>query len=490
MRIAIAGLAHEALTFCPEPARLSDFELWEGNDIFDFPGVAGLDRELDIELVPVLIGQTRSPGGCVDVSTFRMLRDRIVDGLAGAGELDGICLVLHGACLIEGVTSGEAELVREIRRRMGTTVRIAARFDLHAILSDEFVRSVDIWTGYRTAPHRDIPDTFRRAMRLLVRSLRSGSRPCAAFVRLPLLLPGEQATTDVEPMRSLQAMSRAVEQQPGMLTCEMLVGFGWADAAHSGSSVSVIAEDGQHLPSAVRAADELARAMWSRRAEFIIPWEVAPTIDEAIDRGLAATESSVFATDSGDNPTAGTPGDTPAFLARLIDRQVPDAVFAAIPDADVYRQCVAAGVGGTVTVDLGGKIDTAHGAPVRVTGTVEHIHLADPSARDVGVVTLRVGGVRIIVSELRKMFITVGDFRLAGVNPLDHKLVVVKLGYLFPELRAIAPREILTLSPGYADMDLTRLPFRHVTRPIYPLDPDVDWEPVVVTSEPYAAAGA
>jgi microcystin degradation protein MlrC len=92
-----------------------------------------------------------------------------------------------------------------------------------------------------------------------------------------------------------------------------------------------------------------------------------------------------------------------------------------------------------------------------------------------------VGGVRIIISELRKMFARLDDFRRAGVDPLEHKLVVVKLGYLFPELRAIAPREILTLSPGYADMDLTRLPFRHVHRPIFPLDPDVDWTPMAWT---------
>src|SRR2546421_5368329 len=50
---------------------------------------------------------------------------------------------------------------------------------------------------------------------------------------------------------------------------------------------------------------------------------------------------------------------------------------------------------------------------------------------------------------IRKLLVIVRParrFRVAGLNPLEHKLVVVKLGYLFPELRAIAPREILTLS--------------------------------------------
>jgi len=483
VRIAIAGLAHEALTFFPEPTRMADFDLWEGDEILGFPGVEGLAAELDIELVSVLIAQTRSPGGCVEQATYRALRDRIVEGIVEAGGLDGICLVLHGALLVDDVTSGETDLVRAIRRQVGPDVRIAARLDLHAILTDEFVRTVDVWTGYRTAPHRDIPDTLRRAMTLLARTLRSGSRPQAAFVRLPLLLTGESATTDVEPMRSLLESSTAVGQQPGILTSEVLVGFGWSDAPHSGSSVSVIAEDSQHLPSAVHAAEELATAMWGRRAEFTIPWEVAPTIDEAIDRSLAASESTVFATDSGDNPTAGAAGDTPGFLARLIERQVPDAVFAGIPDAEVYQRALDAGVGGTLTVHLGGRIDTQHGDPVQVTAIVEHIHRPQSNTRDVGVVTLRAGGVHIIVSELRKMFIRLEDFHTAGLDPLEHKLVVVKLGYLFPELRAIAPREILTLSPGYADMDLQRLPFKHVNRPIYPLDQVVEWSPIVVTRD-------
>jgi microcystin degradation protein MlrC len=170
-----------------------------------------------------------------------------------------------------------------------------------------------------------------------------------------------------------------------------------------------------------------------------------------------------------------------------VERQVPDAVFAAIPDGEVYRQAVELGVGATLTAHLGGKFDTQHGAPVQVTAIVEHIHRPQPDTHDVGVATLRAGGVHIIVSERRKMFTRLDDFRSAGINPLDHKLVVVKLGYLFPELRAIAPREILTLSPGYADMDLTRLPFRHVGRPIYPLEQDFDWAPTVLTS---AASGA
>jgi microcystin degradation protein MlrC len=55
------------------------------------------------------------------------------------------------------------------------------------------------------------------------------------------------------------------------------------------------------------------------------------------------------------------------------------------------------------------------------------------------------------------------------------QVIVVKLGYLFPELRDTAPYHIMALSPGFGDQRLDRLPYRDLHRPIYPLDPDVHW---------------
>jgi len=77
------------------------------------------------------------------------------------------------------------------------------------------------------------------------------------------------------------------------------------------------------------------------------------------------------------------------------------------------------------------------------------------------------------------------DFQKAGIDPLQHKLVIVKLGYLMAGLRQIAPREILALTPGYADMDFTRLPYKYVTRPIVPLDGEVRWHPIITNVAGY-----
>ena len=490
MRIAFAGITHEGLGSSPIGTRLEDFRVLRGEALLTEEPyeLRRVCEELQVEPVPILAATHISPGGLIDLSAYLQLRDEILDGIRAAAEkgLDGMCLLLHGAMLVEHIWSGEADLVREVRAAVGERVLLSARLDLHANLNEDFANRTDIWTGFRTAPHRDAVETTHRALRLLIGALRSGSRPKPVFVPVPLLLQGEKATTDVEPMRSLEALAREVEQVPGILNAEVLVGFGWADSPHAGSSVSVIAESSAYLPEAARQAKRIAQAMWDRRADFGFDQEVSATVDEALNMALTAPEQSVWLTDSGDNPTAGTPGDSTYFLSRMLARGVKDAVFASIPDEVAWRTCADARVGACVEVELGGKWDHLRTGPLRVRGVVEHLFEGDLAKKISPMATLNVDGVRVIVTCLRKSITRLQDFRDAGIEPLEHKVVVVKLGYLMPELRDVAPREILVLTPGYSDMELERLPYRYVTRPIFPLDRDFAWRPRITNVAGYA----
>jgi microcystin degradation protein MlrC len=450
MRIAFAGITQEGLGASPIRTRLEDFRVVRGEPLLDDAPyqLRQVCERLGVEPVPILAATNISPGGAVESGAYLQLRDELVSGLKAAGTLDGVCLLLHGAMLVEDIWSGEADLVREIRAVVGDEVRLSARLDLHANLSAEFIHHVDVLTGFRTAPHRDAVETTHRALQMLVEVIRSKTRPNAVLVPVPLLLQGEKATTDVEPMRSLEAMAREIEQEPGILNTEVFVGFGWADSPNAGSSVVVIAESREHLARAESHAVRLGQAMWDSRREFGFDQEVAGTVDEALDLALAAQEPSVWLTDSGDNPTAGTPGDSTYFLRRTLERRVTDVVFASIPDESAWRVCATAGVGATVELDLGANWDTLNSGPVHVRGIVDHVFDGDIEKKISPMATLNVDGVR-----------------------------VVKLGYLMPELRDAAPREILVLTPGYSDMQLERLTYQHVTRPIFPLDRDFAWRP-------------
>ncbi len=488
MRVAIAGIVQEALVFSPIKATAADFAVLRGPEILGHLGVDGTLRDLGMEPVPILCATHLSPSGVVDERAYLGWRDEIVAGLRAAGPLDGVCLVLHGAMTVENVWNGETDLVREIRAALGIDVPIVARLDPHANITEEFANKVDTWAAFRTAPHRDAQETLERALHLLARRARLGHRTHPSFVRLPLLLPGERATTPVEPMKSLLALAREIEAQPGILNAEVMIGFGWSDTPHSGSCVAVVAEDDEHLPAARREAKRLAQAMWDRRHDFTYDQEVAPSIDEAIDRALAAPERSVFLSDAGDNVTAGAPGDSTLFLSRLLARRVPDAVVAGLPDPEVVRRCLAGGIGATVSVELAGKLAMPPAGPLPVTGTVEHLYEPPGGSRDAAIATLRVEGVHVLVTSRRATFASAEDIRKGGIDPLEHKIVVVKLGYLLPRLRDAAPREILVTTPGYSDLDFTRLPYRYVNRPIIPLDRDFVWYPRITSVAGYADA--
>ena len=59
-----------------------------------------------------------------------------------------------------------------------------------------------------------------------------------------------------------------------------------------------------------------------------------------------------------------------------------------------------------------------------------------------------------------------------GVVAKDRRVIVVKLGYLEPELKAIANKSILALTDGSSNELFERLEYKKLPRPFYPLDKD------------------
>jgi microcystin degradation protein MlrC len=278
-------------------------------------------------------------------------------------------------------------------------------------------------------------------------------------------------------------MLEEIDAVEGILTSSLLIGCAWTDSPYTSTSVIVTAEKDKSL--AQKCAAHLAKAVWEHREEFKPDVETV-SVDEAISKALSAPESTVFISDSGDNITAGGAGDIPLFVEKLLKAGAPDAVVAGIADAKAVARCAEAGEGAALTVEIGGKLDKINGSPLNVTGKVIHL----PSSGGAGVGTphpsegkqpslavLRVEGVDIVLTSERQAFTTLESFRRAGIDALKRKIVVVKLGYLFPELRDNALRAIMALSPGFTDLRMEILPFQRVRHPIFPLDKDFTWQP-------------
>jgi microcystin degradation protein MlrC len=297
--------------------------------------------------------------------------------------------------------------------------------------------------------------------------LKENIYPTSVLIKPPLLLPGELAVTEVEPAKSLYQMLDEIDAVEGILTSSLLIGCAWTDSPYTSTSVIVTAEKDKQL--AQRWAKRLAHEVWKQREEFKIDVETA-SVDEAISRALKAPESTVFISDSGDNITAGGAGDIPLFAAKLLQAGAPDAVVAGIADPEAVASCVEVGEGASVTVEIGGKLDRTNGRPLNVTGKVIHLAPHPSAEQQPSLAVLRVDGLDIVLTSSRQAFTTLESFHRADIDALKRKIIIVKLGYLFPQLRDHAPRAIMALSPGFTDLRMERLPFQSVQRPIFPLD--------------------
>jgi microcystin degradation protein MlrC len=469
LRIVTGGIHHETNSFTPLPTTYGDFEIDRGLERYadDAGALAPLDT---LDLVTTFVAGAL-PGGLVQRVAYERLKAELLAELAAALLADGVLLDLHGAMEVEGIGDGESDLIQAVRPLVGDELLIAVSLDLHGNISPTLVAQANILTAYRTAPHRDQRSTRRRAIELLAQALRSGQRPVAAMVKLPLILSGEAAVTHVEPARSLYAQLAAFAQTPGLLDASLLIGCAWTDSRYTAVSPIVVAASDAAL--AQQHAAKLAAMVWERRDQFGYMVE-ALDADEAIAQALRSSTRPIYISDSGDNVTAGAPGDSPFLAARLLAAGATDALVAGLVDPAAVRACAAAGVGATVSLRIGATLDPSSGLPLAVEAVVERLE-GLPASHEVATAVVRIAGVRIILTSERRAFTERSAIAAAGVDPQAQQIVVVKLGYLVPDLAAHAARAILALTPGATALRLETLPYRELSRPIYPLDPQTEW---------------
>ncbi|MBE2238591.1 MAG: M81 family metallopeptidase [Caldilineaceae bacterium] len=466
MRIALGGIAIESCTFSPLPSRLDDFTVRRGADFLDrYPFLA--DFAGRAEFVPLLYARAL-PGGSVEPDAYAALKAEYLDLLRANGPWDGVYLDFHGAMHVRGMDDAEGDWVTAVREVVGPACLLAASFDLHGNISEREAATLDMLTAFRTAPHVDYMETRAKALRMLLDCLDQQLRPARVWIPIPVVLPGEKTSTEWAPGDRLYAALTESDGAPGLLDISLLVGYVWADEPRTSATVIATGLDRNVL---AREAQKVAQRYWDARHEFQfgVP---AGTIDECIAWGLDAPESCVFISDSGDNPTAGGAGDTTVALAALIKHGAP-AVVASIADAPAIQTMLAAGVGASVAVELGGKLDPITCQPLAVHGIVRHLARSENTEA-----VLQVGDVHVIVTERRRPYHFVADMQRLGLEPLAHKLVVIKIGYLEPDLKRHAPRALLALTPGAVDQAIERLPFQRVRRPLFPLDPTMAWTPM------------
>jgi microcystin degradation protein MlrC len=415
------------------------------------------------------------PGGAVTREAYESLVNETLDRLKANLPYDGLFFDIHGAMSVVGLDDPEGDFIVRVREVIGYETLISTSMDLHGNVSPRLAENSDLITCYRMAPHEDALDSKKRAVENLLDRLESGKGKPAfkAWIPVPILLPGEKTSTRIEPGKGLYAKIPALAEKEGIIDAAIWMGYPWADEPRNHGVVMVTGDNEKEVKS---AAEYLAKSFWDVRNEFEFVAPVA-TLDESLAMALKSDKKPFMISDMGDNPTAGGAGDVTWTLNELLKRPEfkstngPSVIYASIPGADLVEKAMAAGVGNQVTGMAGAMVDNRFSPPLTLTGTVEAILEGDI---DAGVeVVLKVGSIHVIVTQKRKPYHNESDFTNLGLDPRNTAIVLVKIGYLVPDLYDMRGDWIMALTPGGVDQDLERLGYKRISRPMFPLDKEM-----------------
>ncbi|MGC9346638.1 MAG: M81 family metallopeptidase, partial [Anaerolineae bacterium] len=388
----------------------------------------------------------------------------------------------HGAMMSQQTPDATGEVLARVRALVGPGVPVVGTLDLHANVTARMVREATALIGYHTAPHVDMFETGQQAARVLVGTIEGDMSPTPALVRLPMILPPENSTHNWGPLAEVINRALALEQEGAIIHGGVYPVQPWMDTRDVAASVVVITDD---APDAARDyARDLARLFWARRGDFVT--ELVPP-GEAVRRALARTAGTVVLCDSADATSSGSTGDSTAILGALLKAApLKGTALLNVVDPPVVAQAIEAGIGATITVDVGGKLAPCYFQPVTYEGYVKTISdgtffFKGPGMRGVPhhmgrAVVLYHEGVHLVVMERGVSQWDPQLYRSVGEEPADARIVQVKSPMAFrAAYDGIYDEVIVVDAPGAASPKLASLDWQHLPRPIYPLDRDVQW---------------
>ena len=488
-RFIVGQISHETNSFSPIKTQLSHFTERGYNlgeeVIKQFTGtrtpIGGFiefAKRSGSELISTVTASA-VPSGIVTKEAYLALKKQLLDGIRSAGKIDGVLLALHGAMVTDGIPDTEGDILKSVRDVVGDDVPVVATLDFHANVTDAMVEFADGLFGYNTYPHVDGWER-NEAGEFVARLLKHEIEPVSVVVRPPVAPGVVPARTGWGPAKALMEKAFEYEKEAGVINVSVYGGFVYSDIEEAG--LAFLATTDGDEKKARQIAEDLANMSWELRHEFVTKMLVPP---EAVRYAINAEEGPVVLADVADNTGGGASGDGTEILRALIEQNAQDAVVITIPDKEVVDEAFRVGVGGKFSGLVGGKFDDKHGAPVQVEGVVRllsdgsFIHKGPMSTgvkSSIGkTAVIECGGIEIIVNEKRTQPLDPEVARAVGIDPAQRKIVVVKSAVHYRAAYEPIAAEIIEVDgPGLSSPNLARFNFKHIRRPVFPIDKDFD----------------
>lgn len=446
--------------------------------------VARMDERGDWEPVPLIV-TSGSTGGPVEHGFFTETLDRILALLRAAQPLDGGYICDHGAMTTTEMQDGDGEVYARIREVVGPGVPVVATIDPHANVSERMIESLDVMVSYRTDPHVDQRERGAEVADLL-HELWGGMRLETHAIRLPIVPPNVSLFTAAGPFAELVEMGRE-GMGPGIANVSVMGGFAFSDTSKNGLHIIVTGRGGGAEAKTLCRA--IAAKAWTNRERFVceaIPVEAAT--QRALRTGRDPSLPPTLYADLGDNCGAGGPSNTLWLMEAFHAAGVEDALIAGFCDPRLVAEAAGRGVGASFEARFTGDCWDRENGIFTVPVTVLALH-AGPCVGRYGIVVgrtinpgqmalLQVGGLQVALTERRTQFNDPIFLESLNVDLSSLRGLVVKLRATFRVAydAEFAPEDMLFVdTPGRTSPMLSRLPWKHLPRPVYPLDRDFDW---------------
>jgi microcystin degradation protein MlrC len=278
-------------------------------------------------------------------------------------------------------------------------------------------------------------------------------------------------------------MTRKVSKRKGILAASVFGGFPMADIPSAGLSVVVVADGDQK--AADKARDEILAYCKAEKAEWIYLHE---PLEKAVRRASTMNAHPVILLDHADNVGSGGTSDTMMVIAEVLKQKLEGVAMAAVYDPGAVERMATAGVGATLTLDLGGHSDMPSigeaGKPLRLTGRVRRITDGEWIVRGpmytgskvtAGKTALfETGGMQIIVTSLHHEPWDAGIFTHIGIDPAHCRYIMLKSRIHYRAgFQRFAKATITLDGVGVTTSDNRRLSYHRLSRPIYPFDKNI-----------------
>jgi microcystin degradation protein MlrC len=426
------------------------------------------------ELIPTVFAEPQ-PSGPTPRDIFDATLKELLDGITEAAPMDGVLLELHGSMVIEGIDDGEGHVLGAVRELVGPEVPIVGQLDIHSNVSDRMVEMADVLIGRETYPEVDMAARGRECADVLVRMAREALRPTMALCQIPMIWGTNQVTAH-PPMSEAVAELHRIEAQPGVVCGSIATCYPLADVPDMGASVYVATDNDQAL--AQRYADELGEWIFARRADWQVP---SPSTLQALEQQHTAGRFPIIFADRNDNTGGGSPGDSTGALRTFLEADLQDACVLYIVDPEAVAQCTQAGLGATLTLDVGAKSTPLQGEPVRMTAEVAA--LSDGRFRYDGPMFegleasmgpsahIRERGVHVLLVTEREQPFDTAFARSLGLDPRQMRYICVKsTAHFRAGFESWAGSIHVVSEPSVHDPADGKLAFHRLGRKLYPMD--------------------